>query len=169
MKPVGNLSRLRGAALGSARMESEPVAGDDLHFRCCFNTPLTAPRSAAATGPLRFSVPSRPGSCRSSVPSSTPSHRRRGCSPCTPTLALRLILRRMVSSLTDIAKRFMRNSAARLPVRWPTRSRISSTRVVRRPQGATTSPSRSRKMACSHSLLRHRHRLNRNCSATRLP
>jgi hypothetical protein len=33
MKPVGNLSRLRGAALGSARIESEPVAGDDLHFR----------------------------------------------------------------------------------------------------------------------------------------
>jgi AbiTii-like protein len=75
----------------------------------------------------------------------------------------------IVSSLTAIAKRFRRNSAARPPVRWPTRSSTSSTRLVRRALGATTSPSRSRKMACSHSRLRHRHRLNRNCSATRLP
>jgi hypothetical protein len=37
MKAVGNLSRLWCAAPGSAGIQSEPVARDDLHFRMCFS------------------------------------------------------------------------------------------------------------------------------------
>src|ERR1700722_4228572 len=173
MKAVGNLSRLRCAAPSSAGIESEPVARDDLHFRMLLQ-PLRQLIGRALRQQVRYGSSFQIDQDRAVGLSLLPrpvidTHHPQALPPCLAALARRLILRSIVSSLTAIDKRFKRNSAARPPVRWPTSSRTSSTRLVRRAQGATTSPSRSRKMACSHSRLRHRHRLNRNRSATRLP
>src|ERR1700732_3471344 len=142
MKAVGNLSRLRCAAPSSAGIESEPVARDDLHFRMLLQ-PLRQLIGRALRQQVRYGSSFQIDQDRAVALSLLPrpvidTHHPQALLPVPRRSgpALNPTEYRVVAHCHRQALQPETRPHGRL-CGWPTRSSTSSTRLVRRAQGAT--------------------------------